>query len=58
MTYEDLWTSTNGMLAYFESFNDHKRVLRLRRLFYSLFGFRHRKSKILERESKNELYST
>lgn len=39
MTYEDLWTSVNGMLAYFESYNDHRRILRLRRLFYALFGF-------------------
>lgn len=39
MSYEDLWTSTNGMLAYLEQYNDHKRVLRLKRLFYSLFGF-------------------
>lgn len=39
MSYEDLWTSVNGMLAYFENYNDHKRVLRLRRLFYAIFGF-------------------
>lgn len=39
MTYEDLWTSVNGMLAYFGSYNDHHRVLKLRRLFYSVFGF-------------------
>lgn len=39
MSYEDLWTSVNGMLAYFEAYNDHKRVLRLRRLFYAIFGF-------------------
>lgn len=38
MSYEDLWTSVNGMLAYFESYNDHKRILRLRRLFYAIFG--------------------
>lgn len=39
MTYEDLWTSVNGMLAYFEGYNDHGRVLRLRRLFYAIYGF-------------------
>ena len=39
MTYTDLWTSVNGMLAYFEGYDDHKRVLRLRRLFYAVFGF-------------------
>lgn len=39
MTYEDLWASVNGIIAYFEKYNDHNRVLRLRRLFFSLFGF-------------------
>lgn len=39
MSYEDLWTSVNGILAYFESYNDHKRILRLRRLFFSIYGF-------------------
>lgn len=33
-----LWTSVNG-LAYFDAYDDHARVLRLRRLFYALFGF-------------------
>lgn len=39
MTYMDLWASVHGMLAYFKSYDDHARVLKLRRLFYSLFGF-------------------
>lgn len=39
ITYEDLWASVNGMLAYFKGYNDHNRVLKLRRLFYALFGF-------------------
>lgn len=39
MTYEDLWSSVNGIVAYFEKYNDHNRVLKLRRLFYALFGF-------------------
>lgn len=39
MTYEDLWTSVNGILAYFGAYDDHNRVLRLRRLFYSIYGF-------------------
>ncbi len=39
MTYEDLWTSVNGILAYFESYDDHNRVLKLRRLFYHIYGF-------------------
>lgn len=39
MDYMDLWASVNGMLAYLEQFDEHKNVLRLRRLFYALFGF-------------------
>lgn len=39
MTYEDLWVSVNGIIAYFSSYNDHRRVLKLRRLFYSIYGF-------------------
>lgn len=39
MSYDDLWTSINGSLAYFENYDDHGRVLRLRRLFYSIYGF-------------------
>ena len=39
MSYEDLWTSVNGMLAYLEGYQNHKRVLRLRRLFYAIYGF-------------------
>lgn len=39
MSYSDLWTSINGSLAYFENYYDHGRVLRLRRLFYSIYGF-------------------
>lgn len=39
MTYEDLWTSVNGILAYYGGYNDHRRILKLRRLFYAVFGF-------------------
>lgn len=39
MTYMDLWTSMNGMLSYLGQYDDHGKVLRLRRLFYHLFGF-------------------
>ena len=39
MDADALWTSVNGVLAYFDDYDDHARVLRLRRLFYSLFGF-------------------
>jgi len=39
MTYEDLWTSVNGVLAYLAKYNNHNRVLKLRRLFFSIYGF-------------------
>lgn len=39
ITYEELWTSVNGIMAYFKKYNDHNRVLKLRRLFYKIFGF-------------------
>jgi len=39
MSADDLWCSVNGMLAYFEKYNDHKKLLRLRRLFYAIYGF-------------------
>ena len=56
MSYDDLWTSVNGMLAYFESYDDHNRVLRLRRLFYSIFGFSpERIENFRERGKKDEI---
>ena len=56
MSYDDLWTSVNGMLAYFESYDDHNRVLRLRRLFYSVFGFSpERIENFRERGKKDEI---
>lgn len=39
ISYEDLWASVNGIIAYFYKYNDHNRILRLRRLFYSLYNF-------------------
>ena len=39
MSYENLWASMNGIFAYFSSYNDHNRALKLRRLFYHQFGF-------------------
>ena len=57
MSYLDLWASMNGMLCYFERFNDHKRVLRLRRLFYAIFGFSaERYQNFKEREKQNEIH--
>lgn len=58
MSYEDLWTSVNGMLAYFDGYNDHNRVLRLRRLFYSIYGFsaEHIENFRKMENARNELY--
>ena len=39
VNYMDLWTSINGMMAYMNTYNEHKAVLRLRRQFFRLFGF-------------------
>lgn len=39
MSYEDLWTSVNGTLGYFEGYNNHTKILKLRRLFYAIYGF-------------------
>lgn len=39
MALEDIRTGIQGSLAYFENYNDHNRVLRLRRLFFALYGF-------------------
>ena len=59
MTYEDLWTSVNGILAYFESYHDHNRVLKLRRLFYSIFGFSPEKiENFRKRGITSEIYSS
>lgn len=60
MSYMDVWTSVNGTLAYFDKYNDHKRVLRLRRLFYAMFGFSAEKiDNFREKEEElNEIYSS
>ena len=39
MSIMELWASVNGMMAYLESYNEHWKVLTLRRKFYALFGF-------------------
>lgn len=39
MSYLNLWAGVQGAIQYFETYNDHNRVLKLRRQFYSLFGF-------------------
>ena len=39
MLYEDIYTAVNSIITYFERTNNHKTVLRLRRLFFGMFGF-------------------
>lgn len=39
MTFVDVRTSVQSSLAYFGGYDDHGRVLRLRRLFYAVYGF-------------------
>ena len=39
MTLSEIWQALQSSFAYFEGYNDHGRILRLRRLFYALFGF-------------------
>ena len=39
MTFEGVRTSVQSSLAYFGGYDDHGRVLRLRRLFYAIYGF-------------------
>lgn len=38
MSFDDVYMSVQSSLAYFKNYNDHNRLLRLRRLFYSTFG--------------------
>lgn len=39
MGWLEVWTSVNGMIAYFKKYDDHNRILKLNRLFFNLFGF-------------------
>ena len=39
MKLEDIRTGAQGAIAYFDNYDDHNRVLKLRRLFFALFGF-------------------
>lgn len=39
MNSENLWTAVNSAFAYLDRFDNHSRTLKLRRLFYSEFGF-------------------
>lgn len=61
MSYIDLWSSINGILSYFDNYHDHNRVLKLRRYFYSQFGFSPEyvwAFKAKERDRINGIYCT
>lgn len=56
-SYLDLWCSINGIFAYFEKYNDHNIILKLRRLFFSIYGFSSEKyENFVERENQYELH--
>ena len=38
-TYEDVRCSINSTLSYYRNYDDHAKVLRVKRTFYALFGF-------------------
>lgn len=47
------------MLAYFKAYDDHTRVLKLRRLFYAIFGFScERLENFRMRGAEHEIYHT
>lgn len=57
LTIEDVYFGAQGAVAYFEGYNDHRRVLRLRRLFHALFGFTIEQAKyIVKEEKQSEIY--
>lgn len=39
MSFESLYISVNSMLAYMKQYDDHNKLMKLKRLFYSLFQF-------------------
>lgn len=57
INYNDLWYSINGIFAYFIKYNNHKNILSLRRLFYSIYGFSSEKyENFVERENQYGLH--
>lgn len=60
MTYDDLWTSVNGMLAYLACYNEHNKILMLRRLFYKIYGFSCENIQIFRKKEKefHEVHNT
>lgn len=56
MTYPDLWDAIQGVFNYYGSYNDHGRVLHLRRLLFALFGVNgERREDFLEAEMRRTL---
>lgn len=54
-TFEDVRASIQGSIAYFENYDDHNRVLKLRRLAYSLFGFKlDKRHNIIKEEDREQ----
>ena len=39
MPADQIWASINGSMAYFEKYDDHTKLLRLRRVFFARYGF-------------------
>lgn len=56
MRYEDVFTSVSSSIAYFRRTNNHGTVLKLRRLFYALFGFSCEDLSEFRKRELNELY--
>lgn len=52
MTIESVVMSAQGCIAYFEGYDDHGRVVKLRRLFFALFGFELRTGKHFKQEDQ------
>ena len=57
MTWEDVWTSVNGMIAYLSGYDEHKNILKLRRIFYSIFGFSCESIENFRRRDKGAVYN-
>lgn len=54
-TYDNLRCSVNSTLSYYEKYDDHTKVLKVRRVFYSIYGFDCQKLEEYRRRD-NEIY--
>ena len=57
MRWEDVWTSVNGMLAYLKGYDEHNNILKLRRIFYAIFGFSCESIENFRRRDKGAVYN-